>query len=311
MPKSDRSTPQPARSQHGGFAKLSLGLTALLMSVLVHAQSNPFERGPEPTVASLEAAAGPYAVQTTQVGKGNSNDYARGTVYYPVANDGQFALIAIVPGYTERQAGVSWWGSRLASHGFVVVTVDTNAPGEFPPSRARALKDALATVVKLSQTSSSPFFGKIDASRQGIMGHSMGGGATLELARSNSKLKAAIPFAPWNSNSKVYTRVKVPTLIISCQRDAVAPVNSHANKFYDSFSATLDKALLEVTGGDHYCASTSASAANKAVVGKYGVAWMKRFLDNDTRYSQFLCGAPHQADLAGPIISSYKDSCPY
>ena len=40
----------------------------------------------------------------------------------------------------------------------------------------------------------------------------------------------------------------------------------------------------------------------------YGIAWMKRFIDFDSRYSQFLCGPNHEGDLA---ISEYRENCPY
>lgn len=48
-----------------------------------------------------------------------------------------------------------------------------------------------------------------------------------------------------------------------------------------------------------------------ATLGKYIVAWMKAFLDPDTRYDPFLCGAPHEADLQGFEISDYRDNGPY
>ena len=38
---------------------------------------------------------------------------------------------------------------------------------------------------------------------------------------------------------------------------------------------------------------------------------MKRFVDDDVRYSPFLCGAPHEADLRGDAVSAYRENCPY
>jgi hypothetical protein len=48
-------------------------------------------------------------------------------------------------------------------------------------------------------------------------------------------------------------------------------------------------------------------------VGRYMISWFKRFMDNDSRYSPFLCGAPHQADLGGFFgpFSDYRKNCPY
>jgi len=38
------------------------------------------------------------------------------------------------------------------------------------------------------------------------------------------------------------------------------------------------------------------------------VSWMKLFMDDDSRYSQFLCGPNHAANSA---ISEYRDTCNY
>jgi len=44
-------------------------------------------------------------------------------------------------------------------------------------------------------------------------------------------------------------------------------------------------ALALLKDADHF---TFANNVN-ATISEYSVAWMKRFLDNDTRYDQFLC----------------------
>jgi hypothetical protein len=35
------------------------------------------------------------------------------------------------------------------------------------------------------------------------------------------------------------------------------------------------------------------------------VAWLKRFVDNDTRYDQFLCPGPSGLD-----VEDYRNTCP-
>ncbi|HEV2610741.1 MAG TPA: alpha/beta hydrolase, partial [Noviherbaspirillum sp.] len=66
---------------------------------------------------------------------------------------------------------------------------------------------------------------------------------------------------------------------------------------------------LEINNGSHSCANSGNS--NAGLIGKYGVSWMKRFIDNDTRYSPYLCGTPHQSDLSLTAISEYRETCPY
>ena len=41
-------------------------------------------------------------------------------------------------------------------------------------------------------------------------------------------------------------------------------------------------------------------------IAKYSISWLKRFVDNDTRYEQFLCPKP-----TGPAIEEYRDTCPH
>lgn len=270
--------------------------------------NNPFQRGPAPTRAVLEAARGPFTVGQATVP--NPTGFGAGTIYFPTnTTEGPFAAISVAPGFTERQANVNWWGPRLASHGFVVVVIDTNSTSDSPASRATQLVAAVRQLATLSGTSGSPIAGKVDGTRLGVMGHSLGGGGTLIAAQNNPTLKAAIPFAPFNGNTN-FSAVTVPTLIIACENDNVAPVNQHASPFYNSFTANLDKAYLEIAGGSHSCANSGNN--NMPVLGKYGVAWFKKFMDNDTRYDTFLCGAEHQADLgAGTRFSEYRESCPY
>lgn len=187
------------------------------------------------------------------------------------------------------------------------MTIDTNSTSDNPRQRADQLLAALTQVSELNQ-SSGPLRGLIDPERMGVMGHSMGGGGALVAAdRGDSRIKAAIPMAPWNITSN-FSSVSVPTLVMGCQNDTIAAVRSNARAFYNSFPTHLDRAYLEVRNGGHMCV---LSDSGDNVLGKYGVSWMKRFLDNDERYSRFLCGEEHQQQLQTRDFSDYRESCPY
>lgn len=297
-----RSIGRAGRARWGRAA-----LTAVALAAALSAAQAQTVVGPDPTAAALEAARGPFAVSTTTIKA--PRGFRAGTVFFPASVTTPMAAVAVVPGFTARQSSINWLGPRLASWGFVVVTIDTNSTSDQPAARATQLMAALKQVVDESKVAGSPFFGKVDGARLGVMGHSMGGGGSLIAARNNPTLKAAIPMAPWNLGRN-FSGVSVPTLVMACQNDAVAPVAQHASPFFESIPATVDKAFLEVRGGSHLC-PTTASVANQPLLGKYSVAWMKRFMDNDTRFSAFLCDAPHQADLAGNKISAYRENCPY
>jgi dienelactone hydrolase len=271
---------------------------------------NPLQRGPDPTVTSLQAANGPYAVASVTVSSTAANGYGGGTIYYPTStSDGPFAVVSVAPGYVSPQSSIQQWGPRLASWGFVAITITTNSSFDQPASRATQLVAALNQVVSYSNSGSHPISGKVDASRRAVMGWSMGGGGSLIAARDNpSTIKAAVPLAPYNSSSN-FSTVRQPVLIFACESDGTAPVSSHALPMYQSLPSTNDKAFAEVNNGSHSCANDPRN--NSGVLGKYGVSWMKRFMDNDLRFDPYLCGAPHQTQLQGTVYSRYFSTCPY
>ncbi|MFF4585311.1 alpha/beta hydrolase [Streptomyces sp. NPDC001388] len=262
-----------------------------------HAADNPYERGPAPTEASVEAARGPYAVSQTTVSPLSVTGFGGGTIYYPTSTaDGTFGAIAVSPGYTGTQSSISWLGPRLASQGFVVFTIDTLTTLDQPDSRGRQLLAALDYL-----TRSSSVRARVDGSRLGVMGHSMGGGGSLEAAKSRPSLQAAIPLTPWNLD-KTWPEVVTPTLIFGADGDTIAPVATHAEPFYSTLPSSLDRAYLELNNATHFTPNSS-----NTTIAKYSISWLKRFIDNDIRYEQFLCPLPQP----GPTIEEYRGNCPH
>lgn len=141
---------------HSKFSRLlqvSLGVSALALSLTAGAQS--YVHGPDPTTAALETT-GPYAVSNTKIAA--PSGYGGGTVYYPTTKtEGAFAVVSVTPGFTEKQSAINWLDPLLASHGFVVVTIDTKTPLDAPSGRAKQMIAALKQVSGLSANSTSPF----------------------------------------------------------------------------------------------------------------------------------------------------------
>lgn len=259
------------------------------------AADNPFQRGPDPTLASIQATTGPFAVSTTTVARGNG--FGGGTIYFPTdTSQGTFGAVVIAPGFTERQSAVSWLGPRLASQGFVIFTIDTNNTTDNPSSRATQMLAALDFL-----TQSSSVRTRVDANRLAVSGHSMGGGGTLEASTQRPSLKAAVPMAPWDT-TKNFSSDSVPTLIVAAQNDNVAPVSQHAQRFYSSLSTARPKMYLELAGASH----NTVNSPN-VTQAQFEISWLKRFVDNDTRFTQFLCPTPA---ATGPI-SSVNNTCPF
>ena len=83
-------------------------------------------RGPNPTASALERASGPYSVRSESVSSRVSG-FGGGTIWYPTNAGGDMAAIAVVPGFVSYESSIRWWGQRLASWGFVVITIDTSS----------------------------------------------------------------------------------------------------------------------------------------------------------------------------------------
>ncbi|MFE6608376.1 dienelactone hydrolase family protein, partial [Streptomyces sp. NPDC057781] len=258
---------------------------------------NPYERGPAPTESSIEAPRGPYSVADTSVSSLAVTGFGGGTIYYPTStSDGTFGAVVISPGFTAYESSIAWLGPRLASQGFVVFTIDTNTTLDQPASRGRQLLAALDYLTERSSVR-----GRVDSSRLGVMGHSMGGGGSLEAAKSRPSLQAAIPLTPWNTD-KTWPEVSTPTLIVGADGDTIAPVSSHSEPFYSSLPSRTDRAYLELNNASHFTPNTSDTT-----IAKYSISWLKRFIDNDTRYEQFLCPLPRPS----LTIEEYRGNCPH
>jgi predicted dienelactone hydrolase len=284
------------RAKAAGVVLTALALTTGVASP-APAAANPYERGPAPTTSSIEASRGSFATSTTTVSRLSVSGFGGGTIYYPTSTTaGTFGAVSIAPGFTATQSSMAWLGPRLASQGFVVFTIDTITTSDQPDSRGLQL---LASLDYLTQQSSVR--SRIDSSRLGVVGHSMGGGGTLEAARSRPSLQAAVPLTGWNL-TKSWSTVRVPTLVVGAQSDTVAPVASHSIPFYTSLPSSLDKAYLELRGASHFAPNSS-----NTTIAKYTLSWLKRFIDDDTRYEQFLCPIPSTSTA----ISDYRGNCPH
>ncbi|MET9852539.1 dienelactone hydrolase family protein [Streptomyces sp. NPDC006450] len=278
-------------------ALVTIGAIATFTAPGAQAAANPYERGPAPTNASIEALRGSYAVSQTNVSSLGVTGFGGGTIYYPTSTaDGTFGAVVISPGFTATQSSIAWLGPRLASQGFVVLTIDTLTTLDQPDSRGRQLLSALDYLTGRSTVRS-----RIDGSRLGVMGHSMGGGGTLEAAKSRPSLQAAIALTGWNTD-KSWPEIKTPTLIVGADGDTIAPVATHSEPFYTSLPSSLDKAYLELNNATHFTPNTSDTT-----IAKYSVSWLKRFIDNDTRYEQFLCPLPSPSST----IEEYRGNCPH
>lgn len=255
---------------------LACAASLLAASPAALAQSNPYQKGPNPTLSGVQAE-GPFNVLTQTV---RGSGFGGGTVYSPSAA-GQYGLIAVCPGFSATQSSIAALSRRLATHGFVVVAIDTTTVLDLPGSRGNQLLAALRATQSLT---TGPVVGKIDAQRMAVAGWSMGGGGTLRAVETTPALKAGTPWAPWAMSNELRSN-RVPVAILGGSTDSVAAPGTFANVFYNAIPASSAKLLGIIKGAGHGFPTTASQPT-----GYTSVAWMKRFVDNDTRYSQFLTG---------------------
>jgi dienelactone hydrolase len=219
---------------------------------------------------------GPYAVQGQAIpGAG----FGKGTIYAPT-QAGSYALVAVCPGFVSPESSITQISKRLATHGFVVVTMTTSTLFDLPGSRASQI---LAALKAAQGTKTGNVVGKIDATRMVASGWSMGGGGTLEAALKMPSLKAAVAYAPWDTNPTQFKAIALPTIIFGATGDVIAPVSTHSQKFYDAIPATTKKALGVLQGSSHFFPGTAIEP-----VSYNNIAWNKYFVDGDTSYGAIL-----------------------
>jgi dienelactone hydrolase len=257
--------------------------------------------GPDPTSTVLNGD-GPFAVTSVTVPMTSVSGFGGGTIYYPNTL-GSYGVIVVAPGHSATNSQVMWFAKRLATHGFVTMAMNFISTLDLVEWRATQMQ----TAVKYMTNSSSLIVrARIDTSRRALAGHSMGGGATLVASQKDSTLKAGIPMTPFSMTTTSFSSMKVPQMIIGADGDTTAPISSHATKFYNSIPTSTSKAYAILNNAVH---STPTSTDER--VGRYGVAWAKRFVDGDTRYSTFLCGDEAAAYNTSARFDSYQSNCPY
>jgi hypothetical protein len=279
-----------------------LAVLGLLLGAFV-ATGNPtpasaqtgFQRGPNPNSLTLNLN-GPFRTSRTDV-SGWGAGYNNVTVCYPQdTSQGTFGGFVVIPGFLSGKWQMMWACDKIASHGFVVAVMETSTVLDFPAARRG---QAQSVVRHLSGTGApAAVRQRLDSNRWAIGGWSMGGGASLEAGASNNpRLEAVVAWEPWDIST--FITMQVPAMIVTGSNDVVAAAATMGEPFYNSI--LVEKQYVELRGQGHFVGSTD-NGDQSAVT----IAWLKRWVDDDTRYNQFLC--PPRSGLG---IAETRSSCPY
>lgn len=191
-------------------------------------------------------------------------------IYYPATiagenvalTSGQFPVITFGHGFAMTwEAYVNVW-QRYAAKGYILAFPRTEG-GLFPaPSHGdfgTDLRQVAEKMLALNTNASSIFNGKV-LQKAVIMGHSMGGGATMLAAANNSNIVGIVGLAPAETNpaaTLASQSITVPALIFSGTADGVTPAAEHHTPIYNGLASSC-KNFVNITGGGHcYYAQTN------------------------------------------------------
>ena len=161
--------------------------------------------------------------------------------------------------------------------------------------RADGMWAAISAIKGENSRAGSPLAGKLSDCIV-TSGHSLGGGASLLIAKSHpNDITAALAFNPYDQTTN-FSAVVAPTLILTGQNDTTAPPAQHGRRQYDSMTGKMSKEYVEIQGGAHTSAITPAT-----IPGPYAVSWLKLNVDGDTRYRPFLNQGSGLSDFASTL----------
>jgi dienelactone hydrolase len=233
---------------------------------------------------------GPHRAGSYRNGFRNGPSFAGATIYYPTDVASNLGGVVICPGFTAAQSSIAAWGPFFASHGIVLMTIDTNTVLDPVPTRSRALLDALQSLKAENTRAGSPLQGKLSSDKFGLAGWSMGGGGTWIATAQNPGLKTAVTLAGHNATgggAGISRSSRVPTLMMNGAADVtILGGLGQSSGAYNAIPAATPKILYEMAGLGHFAWGTPRT--NGGASGRYMMAWQKVYLEGQEQYKAIL-----------------------
>jgi len=241
-----------------------------------------------PETPGSYGTSGPYGYSTTSL-----PGYAAGaTVYVPRTASAPFSAIVFMQPFWGTQAMDAAWGPFFATHGIVYVNCSANSTTtDTVDMRATQQWNAYNALKAMNTRTGSVLKGKLNTSRIGLMGWSMGGGATW-INASNSGPKTAVTLAGHNMTavnfaSKGYS-IKCPTLLMNGSTDVtILGGMGQSLGVYTAIRYGVPKVIYEVAQAGHFDWSGPVTALTPNT-GRIALAFQKTYLDGDTRWKTYI-----------------------
>jgi hypothetical protein len=282
---------------------------ALLQSALIVAAASFVSETASAQIVREEEQPGAYSRNGPfQTSRYNLRSWAPGaTVYHPTSGTPPYSAIVFCPPFTGTQPMYAAWGPFFASHGIIMVTMDSRTVADTVDSRATQQQQVVDLMIK-ENTGSGPLAGKIDTSRIGVTGWSMGGGATWISGTVKQGLKTAMSLAGHNMTAiNPAARggsLKIPTIIFNGSTDAtILGGLGQSSGVYRSIPSPTPKVIFEVSTAGHFSWGSPTQASPDVAI--LALAFQKAYLDGDMRWTQFIkrpgsrVGTYNQANIEG------------
>jgi pimeloyl-ACP methyl ester carboxylesterase len=271
--------------------------------------------------ASDPSAVGPYTVTHTST----MIDGATAISYVPALGAGEHApLVILKHGFQLSTANYAVLAERVASHGFIVVGVDT-AGGIFGGPTNIDERDASIAAIDWA-LSGAPFASQVDAEHIAVMGHSRGGKVAVMVAAADARVDAALLLDPVNgcgpgagysatcpdvSSAAIAGALHMPVGVMGETNNATggfmpcAPMAQNYQTIYAGLTAASWAVAWTFTGADHmdftddgggatggFCTDGPGDDATiRLDVHTMAVAFMRLHLRGDTAMEPWLTGA--------------------
>ena len=182
-------------------------------------------------------------------------------IYYPADETGEnvelanggFPVIVFGHGFLMAYEAYANFWTELVPKGYIMAFPTTEM--SLSPAHEELGADirfVADEVLNLNNNESTIFYNSIYA-KIALMGHSMGGGASLLASEDNANISTVINFAAAETSPSAImaaANVNVPALIFSGEEDCVAPEIENQIPMYEAINSDC-KTLIKVKNGGH------------------------------------------------------------
>ena len=187
-------------------------------------------------------------------------------IYYPSDTNGDnvpislgnFPIIVFGHGFLMSWDSYDNFWNSLVPEGYILCFPTTEMG--FAPNHQFFAEDLsfIASKMQMESLDNSSIFYNSVLPKTGILGHSMGGGASFLAAENNPNINTLVNFAAAETNPSAISaasNITIPSLIFSGDDDCVAPPINHQNIMFDSLNSNCKTQINIINGGHCYFAN--------------------------------------------------------